>query len=370
MSARQVVSKYLHFVLPVFALNSLLSFPPTAKAEKIVPASLNDQSPREEIRIKIFPAGSPPRACTLVSKNPAGIVEVDPALTAALQKLIAGIQMGDDKALLPMFHPQIKVTNSQIKIALSSISRMSGSKIDVSLLRAYALNNLSGETSPIPCLEDSFALHPLYGHPLQAGIWLQAAGSDEITRIYVILIPAKDRWQIGAWVVQQWTHTGKDFTTWFEQGKALVLKHDDLAAWLQFDLAEKLLGGGKFIVFPAAKEVAAERNKLFGGKSLIDILSPKFANDKLVYTASLLSRKGVALLLRFQIPGEWSSVAIMAHCRAKLKTLAEEPWMKAMAGIRCSYVVPSESKDREGVLGGIFLDQASLDQPATKPNGG
>ncbi len=367
MSSRQYLLKYSqNWVLSAVAA---LSFSLTAEAEKIVPASLKDQSPREEIRKKIFPEGTPPHACQLISKNPAGIVDVDPSLTAVLQTLIKGVQLGDDKALQPLFHPQIKVTTSQIKGALSSISRISGAKMDASLLRAYALNNVSGETSAIPCPEDGFLLHPLYGHPLQVGVWIQAVGREEVTRVYAILIPTKDKWLIGAWHVQQWTHTGKDYTMWFDQGKALVVKHDDIAAWLYFDLVEKLLDGGKFIVFPIAKEVAAERNKLLGGKPLAEELAPKFPGDKLVYTASLFSRQGAALLLRFQIPGEWSATTIRDHCRAKFKLLSQEPWMQAMAGVRCGYVLPRESPVKEGVLGGIFIDQATLSQGAATPNG-
>jgi hypothetical protein len=348
-----VISRILS-LLPIIAMSMLDAH--SAGAETVVAASFKDQSPREDVRIKVFPEGSKPRDCKIVSKNPAGLVDVDPGLTAALQTLLRGINLSDDKGLLPLFHPQIKVTTTQIKVALSSIARISGQKLDATLFRAYALNNLTGESGAITCPEDGLLLHPLYGHPLQAGVWIQALGQDEVTRVYVILIPSKDKWQIGAWHVQQWTHAAKDYTAWFDEGKALVAKHDDLAAWLYFDLTEKLLDGGKFIVFPVAKDVVRERDKLLGGKTPTEILASKFPSDKLVYTASLFSRKGAALLLRFQIPGEWSAVAIREHCRAKFKALSQEPWMKPMAGIRCSYVLPVESPSKEGVLGGIFIE--------------
>ena len=365
MQLRQARWTITHLV----ALPVALYFSLAASAERIVPVSLKDKSPREEIRKKIFPEGSLPQECKTISKNPTGIVDVDPGLTAMLQSLISGIQSGDDKALLPLFHSQIKVTPSQIKMTLSSISQISGGKIDVALLRVFAINNLTGETASIPCPEDNILLHPLYGHPLQAGVWIQARGRDDVAKIYAVLVPSKDKWQIGAWHVQQWTHAGKDYTMWFEQGKALKAKHDDVAAWLYFDLVEKLLDAGKFIVFPAAKEVAAERNHLFAGKSLLDVLAPKFPGDKLVYSASLFSRHGAALLLRFQTPGEWSAVAIREHCRNKFKFLAAEPWMKAVAGVRCDYIMPREAADKEGVLGGIFIDEAAVDPASDKVNG-
>ena len=261
---------------------------------------------------------------------------------------------------MPLFHPQIKVKLAQIKAALISIHRISGSKTDATMFRAYAMNNLPGDSGAVSCDEDGLRLHPLYGHPLQAGVWIQALGEEEVTRIYVVLIPSKDKWLIGAWHVQQWTHAGKDYINWRQEGEDLANKKQDIAAWVYFDIAVKLLDGGKFIVFPVAEDIAAERSKVLGPKTILDILSAKFSSDKLVYANSLFSRKGASILLRFGIPGEWSANAIKEHCRSKFKQLSQEPWMKSVAGIRCDYVMPKESTQKEGALGGIFIDQASL----------
>jgi hypothetical protein len=339
----------------------LLSASSLSFAEVLVPAKLSDQSPREDVRRGIFPDGTPDKACKIVSKDPAGAVLVDPGLTSVIQSLIRGISASDEKVLLPLFHPQIKVKSAQVKAALMSIQRISGSKTDATLFRAYGINNISGDSGAVHCAEDGLLLHPLYGHPLQAGVWIQAMGQDEVTRVYVILIPSKDKWRIGAWHVQQWTHAGKDYTTWRQEAETLAAGKEDLAAWLYFDLTAKLLDGGKFIVFPVAEDIAAERTKLLGGKVVLDLLQAKVPGDKLVYASSLFSRKGASFLLRFGIPGEWSANAIREHCRAKYKQLIQESWMKSVAGIRCDYVLPKESTQKEGALGGIFIDQASLD---------
>ncbi len=338
----------------------LFSAPTMVCAEVLVPAKFSDQSPREDIRKKIFPEGTPDKACKIISKDPSGVVEVDPGLTNALQSLIKGINSSDDKALLPLFHPQIKVKSAQVKVALISIQKISGSKPDATLFRAYGINNISGDSGAVHCAEDGLLLHPLYGHPLQAGVWIQAMGQDEVTRVYVILIPSKEKWLIGAWHVQQWTHAGKDYTAWREEAEGLASRKEDLAAWLYFDITTKLMDGGKFIIFPVAEDIAAERAKVLNGKVILDLFAAKLPGEKLVYASSLFSRKGASILLRFGIPGEWSANAIMEHCRAKYKHLSQESWMKSVAGIRCDYVLPKESTQKEGALGGIFVDQASL----------
>lgn len=328
----------------------------TALADSLVPAKLEDRSPREFVRKRIFPDGSPAQSCKIMSKDLKGAVSDDAALTEAVQGLLKAINASDAKALVELFHPQLKVRLAQAKAALTSIERISGQKVDATNFRIYGLNNLDGESVGVECPEDGLILHTLSAHPFQAGVWLQALGRDEVTRVYALFVPTKDKWQIGAWNVQQWTHAGKDFTAWRSEAEALAAKKQDVAAWLYLDLTTKLLDGGKFLTFPVAKDIAAERDKYFPGKSLKDILSDKVLPEKLVYASSLFSRKGVSILLRFGIPEEWSANAIRENCRAKHKQLAKLPWMSAVAGIRCDYVMPGESTEKEGRLGSIFVD--------------
>jgi hypothetical protein len=284
-------------------------------------------------------------------------VEKDATLSKTLNDVIKGIKDGDDASLLPLFHPQIKVKKSGVKAALISIERITGSKPDASMFRAYAINNPTGEVANTDCPEDGLKVFPLYGHPLQVGGWIQATGKDEVARVYIVLVPTKDEWRIGVWHVQQWTHTGKDFDTWRSEASTLKSKKDDIAAWIYLDLAIKLLDGGKYLEFPVAKDLERERAECSAGKPLLDAVKTKFPEDSIVYASSLFSRKGASLLLRFRIPGEMSANAIKKHCEDHYKKISAESWMKALAGLRCDYVLPAESITKEGALGGIFIDR-------------
>jgi hypothetical protein len=328
-----------------------------AGAETLVPAKIEEQSPKESLRKDLFGSQLNTRGCKILSRDPAGFVEKDAALSKALNVVIKGIKAGDDTVLLPLFHPQIKVKKSGVKAALISIERITGAKPDASMFRAYAINNPTGEVASTDCLEDGLKVFPLYGHPLQVGGWVQVTGKDEVARVYIVLVPTKDQWRIGVWHVQQWTHAGKDFDTWRSEASALRAKKDDIAAWIYLDLAVKLLDGGKYLEFPVAKDLERERAELLGGGSLVEAMKPKFPEDTIVYASSLFSRKGASFLLRFRIPGEWSANAIKKHCTDHHKKLATESWMNAMAGLRCDYVLPSESITKEGALGGIFIDK-------------
>jgi len=341
-------------------LPSVMLMATSAWGDILVPAKIEEQSPREDLRKRVFSESLKQRECKILSKNPGGTVDADSSLTAALQTLLKGLNSSDAKVLLPLFHPQLKVKPAQVAVALTSISRISGGQSEATLFRVYGLNNPSGETDGIVCTEDGLMLYPLYGHPLQAGVWVQVQGRDEVARVFAILIPTKDKWQIGAWHVQQWTHAGKDFAQWRAQGQELSSKKENVAAWVYYDLAEKLLDGGKFMAFPVAKDVVAEQAPLLAGKSLQETLNKKLSSDKVVYASSLFSRKGASILIRFGIEAEWSANAIKEHCRARFKQLSAEPWMQSIAGIRCDYVTPRESPTKEGALGGIFVDQTTV----------
>ena len=334
-----------------------LFFSSLVSAETLVPAKLEDQSPKETLRKSIFGTQENNRGCRILSRDPAAAVDQDAALSATLKSIIKSIKDSDESLLVPLFHPQIKVKKASVKAAFISIDQITGPKPDATLFRAYAMNNPTGEVAGIECLEDGIKVYPLYGHPLQVGAWIQVTGKNEVARTYIILIPTKDQWRIGAWHVQQWTHFGKDIDTWRSDASLLASKKESIAAWVYLDLAGKLLDGGKFLEFPVAADLERDRAALLNGKPLIDALSPKFPGDNVVYASSLFSRKGASLLVRFKIPAEMSANAIKEHCIERFKKLNAEAWMNAIAGMRCDYVLPTESVLKEGRSGGMFVDR-------------
>lgn len=345
-----------------FLFTFLLLFTWDIASAELVPAKIEDLSPREDFRKKTFYDSLSKRSCKIISRNPSGAVSENPLLTNVLQRLIDALNKKSAPDLLPLFHPQLKVKTKQVAAALTSISRISGDNVQASLFRAYAINNPDGDPQPTECAEDALVIRPLYGHRVQVAVWIQTQGSDEVSRVFATFVPTKDSWTIGAWNVQQWTHTGQDYTEWRAKAQKILENKQLIASWIFYDIGIKLLDGGKFLMFPVKAELEAEQLKVLGSKGLLPTLEPKFTSEKLVYASSLFSRHGAALLLRFGLENEWSANAIREHCRSKFKSLLEDGTARELAGIRCDYVLPKESPTKEGVLGGIFVDQASLKQ--------
>jgi hypothetical protein len=331
-----------------------------ASGVELRPAPVGEVSPREDIRKKIFSDSLMKRDCKIISKNPSGSVAENPGITAALQKLIEGINQKSTMDLLSLFHPQLKVKKQQIAAALTSIERIAGADVQASLFRAYAINNPDGDPQPTTCAEDGILIRPLYGHRIQVAVWIQAQGRDEVARVFANFVPTKDKWQIGAWHVQQWTHTGQDYNEWREKAQKAVEKKQTIPGWIFYDIAIKLLDGGKFLSFPFESDFRAEQSRILASKTLLQALKPKFPQDNLVYASSLFSRKGAALLIRFSLETEWSANAIREHCKVKYRQFLNEGIAKDLSGVRCDYVLTKESPNKEGVMGGIFIDESSL----------
>src|SRR5690606_13636117 len=129
------------------------------------------------------------------------------------------------------------------------------------LFKLWALNTVDGSTKALHCDEGRLNLYPLYGYPLQFGVWLQIMGQKELGRIYMTIVPADGKWNVGSLNAQQWTHEGKDFATWTEEALKLSRMGHKPAAWVKFDVSAKLLDGGGFVDIEMRNEVLAARDR-------------------------------------------------------------------------------------------------------------
>ena len=69
-----------------------LCFSSLVSAETLVPAKLEDQSPKETLRKSIFGTQEKNRGCRILSRDPAATVDQDAALSATLKSIIKSIK--------------------------------------------------------------------------------------------------------------------------------------------------------------------------------------------------------------------------------------------------------------------------------------
>jgi hypothetical protein len=167
-------------------------------------------------------------------------------------------------------------------------------------------------------------------------------------------------WFIGNFQWQQWTHQAKESKDWIEEADKLMATKNYIAAWIYYDLAKKLINGASYFEMDLEKIIVDHQNKFAPGATWQNQVASFFPSEKVSYLASILTTGGAGILFRFSIEKEISAHQIRENCKNHLRSLLDQQWFGAMSGIRCSYLLPSENPEKEGRLGGLYLDRHDL----------
>jgi len=331
---------------------------------RIVPLPPEAGSPHEDLRKRLFADSVTQASCASITTGPKGnLMKVESDLDRFIANLLDSLQKRDVTNLLRFFHPRLGVRPIVIEAQLHGIERIYGKPIDWSIRDLWALNSVDGSTKGLAC-GPGLNVYPLYGYPLQFGLWLQAMGPKELGRIYMGIVPANGRWNIGSFHVQQWTHSGREASSWAEEAARDVVAKEPMAAWAKFDLARKLASGGGFVELAATSEALALRDQQMTEdqwKNEITTAIAASAKDReIAHVSTMLADGGVGILIRFRTNRDLALSEIKSSCAAIGKDLAARSWSNRLAGLRCSWILPKEGADKDGVLGGIYYSFASL----------
>lgn len=327
--------------------------------EPVTDPSVN--SPKEAVRKMLFDGALDKPACKPVKVDPrGGVGAIDKDLDQLIRDLIAAIKKRKETELQPLFHRRLNVPIPAITESFAKLDLLLGAPFDVSIYRLWTFNTVDGTPAGLPCADDGLTAYPQYGYPLQFGLWLQLLGKRELGRIYVSIVPADGRWNIGAFHTQQWTHASKDFLAWTEEGQADSRKGRKEAAYVKLDIAQKLLDGGGFLEMAAQPDIVKARDAMMTKEDWDQAVRKPLDGFDIIYTASLLVLDGAGILARARVPGEISVMEIKESCKKMATNVRATPWGAALGGMRCSFNLKHEDGKREGVMGGIYLSFAEL----------
>lgn len=323
------------------------------RAQDIVPASAAENSPREDLRQKLFKGRVEAGSC--LPLGPAQRQSTDAGLERTLKDIAAAIKDKDARALQPLFHPRLNTSLAAIQTTYARMGQTYGAPFEISIFRLWAFNTVDGNPKGLECNEDGLKAFPLYGYPLQFGAWLQVMGQNELGRLYIGLVPYSGGWRIGAFQLQQWTHAGKDAAVWAEAGLKSARLGLKEAAFVQFDIAAKLLDGGGFMDINARQEMVSKRDGVLTPPEWDQRIRAAVKDHEVAYAASMLVTDGAGLLLRLRIPGEIALDTMKGRCQQIAQLLAQSPWAQPLAGVRCAFLLPQEKANLDGGLGAIYV---------------
>ena len=314
-----------------------------------------EAAPTEQLRAKLFQGSEDTAVCRGTKTDPRGQIGLDPRIDQFIADLIRAIRTKDALILQPMFHPRLNTGLFALKEALAKIDATFGGPLDVSIYRLWALNTVDGSAKGLECQGDKVTVYPHYGYPLQFGLWLQVMGQKEVGRIFTTIVPVEDKWYLGSFQSQQWTHAAKDPSAWIEDAAKDVSKGYKESAYVKYDIASKLLESGTNLKAGISDDVAKDRDALFNKKSFGELIHKLLLSEDVAYAATMLVTDGAGILVRINSTGEISLVDMKARCRKVADTLAKQPWTSSLAGVRCAYLMPGEKGEFDGGMGSLFV---------------
>lgn len=350
-----------------FSIYSAISLSsPTNAEEAVTLKPVTDpkaNSPREDLRTKLFQSTLSSPSCIVLSTDPRGkMVAVDPELDQFVKQVISNLKAKDEKALKPLFHKRLGIKANAIAQTLAKLDSTYGPGFDVSSYRIWALNTVDGSPKGLACENAQLTVYPQYGYPLQIVLWLQIQGSLELGRLFISVVPADGHWNIGAFNVEQWTHASKDFSMWATDAQKAAANGQKEAAYVFYDIAAKLLDGGGHLDFPAEADIAKAKDAVMTTNDWEKSIRSTLKSWDVAYMASVLVIDGAGILVRLRMAQEISVDNMKSECTKVAAELKKAPWRAELKGVRCSFLLPKESASKDGGMGGIYVDFADADK--------
>lgn len=300
--------------------------------------------------------------CRTLSRGPNVSLEAtDPTLAAFANQIVKRLETEQWGELKPMFHPLLKVKDDVGETIAATLRHKYEKPWQYSVYRTWAIHTVNGDPSSVRCDDGASELITRYGYTLQIGLWLQLMAPNEIGRIFVLIVPSEKDWRIGGWHISQWSHRGKDAEYWAKEAQAAATKGEKITAYLKYDLAQKLLDVGGIVNVRAQDEYIAARNAQYMKSDMLASLNATLKTTDVVYVGSIFADDGAGLALRERLKEALPTPDLQRRCIQRGKTLISEKVLTSdLGGLRCSYVLPTESPDHDGEAGGFFYSRKDI----------
>jgi hypothetical protein len=363
--------KLLKYFLSPIISSSLLATPLLAADKNPYPPLT--ESSLSQLQLKMFPGSSKTPSCKVLSRGPkARLEEIDPALNDFTERLLKTLKDKDEDELGRYFHPRVRKQKDRISIGTKLFATLRGryeEPWDFSIFRVFALSLPEADKPVIPCTEDSVNITALYGYPLEFGVWIQMMSPNELSRIFMIVVPhvKEGKWYVGGLHIQQWSFQGKDYESWAKEGIAAIEAKDDITAFARFDVAQKMLFGGDFLEFPIKNEILGSRNQSILKEDVLKKAVAITGNPNIVYIGTALNPSGLAFLVREKIVKDLSTNEMREACKRSGKAMLDAGWLKhEINGINCDFIYPNNNPKQQGEIGGFYYSKRELEKVAGK----
>lgn len=301
--------------------------------------------------------------CMLLSRGlDKNLATSNPGLDSLLSSFIRDIEEDKTDDLYKLFHPRAKIKPRVGGQIIAILRNRYDKDWKLNILRVWSLINPSKQKNIFDCPNtDNYQPISRYGYEVQYFSIIQIHSPRELGRIILTISPKNENLYITGMHIQQWTHMGHDWLYWTKQGNSYLDERNSLEAYKAYDVAQKLLQAPDFIDYKALPEILSTKISIFTEKSLLKLAKNTFKNENILHMGTTLHNEGVGLFFRLQVEKEQPTQILQTRCKELgIQVLAKNWLTERDAGIKCSFNLPHEDSQRDGVLGGFYFSQKQL----------
>ncbi len=305
----------------------------------------------------------PTASCELLSKGPGvALADKEVMLHTTLESIMSDLQSDKFDKFNRHFHRRAKVKSDIGDKLRSILAGRYDSPWQFSVFRVWRLKS-PDSIKPVfdDCPEaDGARIIGSYGYETQYAVWIQIMGQNELGRLIFSIAPDKGKVLIAGFRVQQWTQLGSDWRVWGSRGEQAEMNKNLRDAYFNYDIAQKLIDGKDFVVYPIQASIKQKRDEMFKQSELVTALNRDLGISSIAYVGTLLAKEGEGYFIRETIKGERPHGELMDLCLDRGRRMKTKGWLKDSQGLRCNFLFKGMDPQRDSALGGFYFTAADI----------
>ncbi len=304
--------------------------------------------------------------CEILSRGPeVQLLQQEARLHSFVNELLTVLRSDKYESLSNFFHPGTRV-GSKVGTKIHTLLR---NRYDqpwqFSVFRIWRLTSKEGTKGLVRTCPDNDGaiIITQYGHETQYALWLQIMGQNELGRLVLAVAPIQGKMQIVGFRIQQWTELGEDAESWTKRAQSWLQQNERIQAYFAFDVAQKLLAGEDFVIYPQQRALREARDELFTQAKIVKLINDQLKTQSIAYVGGLVAKDGTGILIREIVAPDESTHKLHDLCLKRGSSLKRAGWLREKQGLRCNFIVAGMDPTQDSPLGGFYLSPSDLKNP-------
>lgn len=347
----------LAFAVFVSSINPNLAVLPSLSALALA------ETPPPPSSTEVSTTPGPEISCEILSRGPdVQLQQQEVRLHTFLNELLTVLRSDNYESLNTFFHPRTKV-GSKVGTKIHTLLR---NRYDqpwqFSVFRVWRLKSKEGSKGLVRNCPDSDGaiIITQYGHETQYAVWLQIMGQNELGRLVLAIAHLDGKMQIVGFRIQQWTELGEDSEAWTKRAQSWLQQNERIQAFFAFDVAQKLLAGEDFVIYPQQRALRDARDELFTQVKIVKLINEQLKTQSIAYVGGLVAKEGTGILIREIVSADEPTHKLYDLCVKRGSALKAKGWLREKQGLRCNFIVAGMDPTQDSPLGGFYLSPSDL----------